>query len=181
MIWGQKLIVYTDHKILISGALGGTSDSITQWRLFLEEFGPKLEYIKGNENVVVDAINCLEYDENINPTNGNPTKGQSVKRRNYSLTKLFSWYLADEECKLAHSSEFENNIRMMTLSSDTPYAKESKGLAIIKAIFDNNSENVDEIYPLLLVRLQRRSALIELLKIILYQVKKLRKGLNVFH
>ena len=70
---------------------------------------------------------------------------------------------------------------MITLSSDVPYAKESEGQAIIKAVFDNDSENVDEIYPLLLVRLQTRSALIEILKIISHKVKKLRKGLKVFH
>ena len=132
MLWGQKLIVYTDHKNLISDALGGTSDCITRWRLLLEEFDPKLEYIKGDDNVVADAISCLEYDENINPTNSNSTKELSIKRQIYLLTKLFSWYLADKECKLAHASEFEKNVRMMTLSSDTPYAKESKEQAIIK-------------------------------------------------
>ena len=181
MLWGQKLIVYTDHKNLISDALGSTSDRITRQRLLLEEFDPKLEYIKGNENIVADVISRLEYDENINPTNGNPTEGQSVKHRNYLLTKLFSWYLTNEECELAHASEFEKNIRMIRLSSDAPYTKESEGQASIKAAFDNNSENVDEIYPLLLVRLQTHSALIKLLKIILHQVKKLRKGLTVFH
>ena len=60
--------------------------------------------------------------------------------------KLFSWYLANEECKLAHASEFEKNVRMMTLSSDAPYAKESEEQAIIKAVFTAHSE-ADEIYP----------------------------------
>eukprot|EP00804_Cyclotella_cryptica_P030162 CCRYP_009571-RA/>CCRYP_009571-RA protein AED:0.39 eAED:0.39 QI:0/-1/0/1/-1/1/1/0/162 len=32
--------VYTDHKNLIQGALGLTSDHVYQWRLLLEEFGP---------------------------------------------------------------------------------------------------------------------------------------------
>ena len=35
----------------------------------------------------------------------------------------------------------------MMLSSDTPYAKESKELAIIKAVFVAHSDNADEIYP----------------------------------
>ena len=78
MLWGQKLIVYTDHKNLISDALGGTSDRITRWRLLLEEFDPKLEYIKGDDNLVADAISRLEYDKNVNPTNSNPTKGLIV-------------------------------------------------------------------------------------------------------
>jgi hypothetical protein len=112
----------------------------------LRKFDPKLEYIKGNDNIVADAISCLEYDKNINSTNGNPTEGLSVTCQNYFLTKRFSWYLANEECKLTDASEFENNARMMTLSCDTPYAKESKEQAIIKAIFVANSENADEIY-----------------------------------
>ena len=54
--------------------------------------------------------------------------------------KLFSWYLANEECKLAHASEFEKNVRMMTLSSDAPCAKESEEQAIIKAVFTAHSD-----------------------------------------
>ena len=75
MLWGQELIVYTDHKNLISDALRGTSDCITRWRLLLEEFDPKIEYMKGDKNVVADVISRLEYDKNIDPTNSNPTKG----------------------------------------------------------------------------------------------------------
>jgi hypothetical protein len=33
VLWGQELIVYTDHKNLISDTLGGTSDCIKQWGL----------------------------------------------------------------------------------------------------------------------------------------------------
>ena len=29
------------------------------WRLILEEFGPELKYIKGENNVVADALSCL--------------------------------------------------------------------------------------------------------------------------
>ena len=52
---GKKLIVYTDHKSLSSDALGSTFDRITWWRMLLEEFDLKLEYIKGNENFVAEA------------------------------------------------------------------------------------------------------------------------------
>ena len=31
-----------------------------RWRLILEEFGPELKYIKGENNVVADALSCLE-------------------------------------------------------------------------------------------------------------------------
>ena len=60
MLWGQRLKVYTDHKNLIQDALGLTSDRVYRWRLLLEEFGPKIVYIKGIHNTVADAISCLD-------------------------------------------------------------------------------------------------------------------------
>jgi hypothetical protein len=47
MLWGQSIKVYTDHKNLIRMALGMTSDRVYQWRLLLEEYRPKIVYIKG--------------------------------------------------------------------------------------------------------------------------------------
>ena len=35
-----------------------------RWRLILEDFCPELKYIKGENNVVADAISCLEMSEN---------------------------------------------------------------------------------------------------------------------
>ena len=34
------------------------------WRLILEEFGPELKCIKGENNVVTDALSCLEMSHN---------------------------------------------------------------------------------------------------------------------
>ena len=56
MLWGQQLMVYTDHKNLIQDALGLTSDQVYHWRLLLEEYGPTIMYIKGIHNTVSDAI-----------------------------------------------------------------------------------------------------------------------------
>ena len=35
-----------------------------RWRLILEEFGPDLKYIKGENNVVADALSRLEKSPN---------------------------------------------------------------------------------------------------------------------
>ena len=35
-----------------------------RWRLILKEFVPKLKYIKGENNVVADALSGLEMDDN---------------------------------------------------------------------------------------------------------------------
>ena len=61
MLWGQKLKVYTDHKNLIQDAFKLTSDHVHQWRLLLEEFGPKIVHIKGIQNTVADAISSLDF------------------------------------------------------------------------------------------------------------------------
>ena len=36
MLWGQRIVVYTDHKNLTRDALGLTSDRVYRWRLILE-------------------------------------------------------------------------------------------------------------------------------------------------
>jgi len=68
MLWGQPVKVYTGHKNLMRDALGLTSDRVYQWRLSLEEYGPKIVYIKGIHNTVADAISRLEYDPSVNKT-----------------------------------------------------------------------------------------------------------------
>ena len=35
-----------------------------RWRLILKEFGPESKYIKGGNNVVADALSCLEKSPN---------------------------------------------------------------------------------------------------------------------
>eukprot|EP00804_Cyclotella_cryptica_P030605 CCRYP_020020-RA/>CCRYP_020020-RA protein AED:0.29 eAED:0.29 QI:0/0/0/1/0/0/3/0/158 len=57
---GMLLKVYTDHNNQIQEALGLTSDRVYRWRLLLEEFGPKIVYIKGTHNTVADAISHLD-------------------------------------------------------------------------------------------------------------------------
>ena len=35
-----------------------------RWRLILEEFGPELKYIKGENNVVANVLSCIEKSDN---------------------------------------------------------------------------------------------------------------------
>jgi hypothetical protein len=56
MLWGQSIKVFTDHKNLTRDALGLTSDRVYQWRLLLEEYTPKIIYLKVIHNTVADAI-----------------------------------------------------------------------------------------------------------------------------
>jgi hypothetical protein len=81
MLWGQRLNVYINHKNLTRDCLGSTSDRVTRWRILLEEYAPKIIYIKGIHNTVADAISRLDYDPKVNLTNeyNHATHGMSTK------------------------------------------------------------------------------------------------------
>ena len=83
MLWGQRLKVFTDHKNLVRDALGLTCDRVYRWRLILEEYGPEIIYIKGEDNRVADAMSRLEYDPEIN------VKILHMSHRGKILVKLF--------------------------------------------------------------------------------------------
>jgi hypothetical protein len=77
MVWGQQIKVFTDHANLMRDALGLTSDQVYQWRLLLEEYGPKIVYIKGVHNTMADAVLWLEYDPSVNKTAEVSIQGKS--------------------------------------------------------------------------------------------------------
>ena len=63
---GSQIVVHTDHLNLLYKKLA--SARLIRWRMILEEFGPTFEHIKGENNVVADALSRLEmkphkYDE----------------------------------------------------------------------------------------------------------------------
>ncbi len=66
MLQGQNIKVFTDHANLMRDALGVTLNQVYQWRLLLEEYGPKIVYIKGIHNTVADAALWLEFDPSVN-------------------------------------------------------------------------------------------------------------------
>ena len=61
LLWHQ-ITVYTDHKNLTYKIFN--TERVMRWRLILGEFGPELEYIKWENNVVADALSCLEMSDN---------------------------------------------------------------------------------------------------------------------
>ena len=67
MLLGFKVKVMTDHVNLTSNNLGLDSDRVLRWRLLLNEFDVEIDYIKGVENTVADAISRLDYCPKKNP------------------------------------------------------------------------------------------------------------------
>ena len=62
ILLGHQIKVYTDHKNLTYKHFN--TERVMRWRLILEEFGPELKYIKGENNVVSDALSRLEKSPN---------------------------------------------------------------------------------------------------------------------
>ena len=58
----HQITVYTDHKYLNYKHFN--IERVMFWRLIIEEFGPELKYIKGENNVVADALSCLKMSDN---------------------------------------------------------------------------------------------------------------------
>ncbi len=114
ILWGQHIKVYTDHKNLTRDALGLTSDRVYRWRLILKEYGPKIVYIKGIHNTVVDAISRLEYISPDTPSEDatmpqnwmtfskcwceyNEAHDNSTDKHNYSMNNVFANRSKEEE------------------------------------------------------------------------------------
>ena len=61
ILLGHQIEVFTDHKNLVYKHFN--TERVMRWRLILEEFGPKLTYIKGEHNIVADTLSRMELTE----------------------------------------------------------------------------------------------------------------------
>ena len=160
MLWGQKLKVFTDHKNLVKDALGLTCDRVHRWRLLLEEYNPEIEYIKGSENIVADAISRLDYDEKVKHVN--------VHLRSKALAKLFNGYVEHTHGGESYQTDYtyvNNNDVVRDFgtaranyssicrdieTSVAPLANQQQVEDSFKYLFANNNENRnmgEEIFP----------------------------------
>ena len=62
ILLGHQITVYTDHKNLTHKCFN--TERVMRWRIILKEFGHELKYIKGENNVVADALSRLEKSDN---------------------------------------------------------------------------------------------------------------------
>ncbi len=62
ILLGQDLEIHTDHKNLTCKNFN--TDRVMRWRLILEEYGPELKYVRGENNEIADALSRLDMYEN---------------------------------------------------------------------------------------------------------------------
>ena len=73
ILLGQRIVVHTDHKNLTCKNFN--TERVMRWRLVLEEYSPELRYIKGEQNIVADALSRLDLlDEKDQVTEQMSTK-----------------------------------------------------------------------------------------------------------
>jgi hypothetical protein len=117
-------------------ALGVNLDQVYQWRLLLEEYGPKIVYIKGIHNTIADTVLWLEYDPSVNQTAESFYKTKVRNKRSHQrqncMTVLKSW------CKLDIDSD---NLDSYTDKHDD-----------WNLVFAHHKEG-DKIYPLTLTEI----------------------------
>ncbi len=69
----------------------------------LEEYGPEINYIKGMQNTVADAVSRLEYDPSVNRT---AESFHMIKVRNRKGHQKHSWMTVSKYwCKLDIDSD----------------------------------------------------------------------------
>ncbi len=79
----------------------------------LEEYGPKIVYIKGIHNTVADAISRLEYDPSINQTAENYHL-KKVKRRSSKRSQRQSWMTVSKHwCNLEIDTDKSNGLNFV--------------------------------------------------------------------
>ena len=66
IVLGHKLRVYTDHKNL--ACRNFNTNQVLICILILKEYGPYIEYIKGNKKVVADALSIFPLNRNQETT-----------------------------------------------------------------------------------------------------------------
>jgi hypothetical protein len=67
ILLGQQIRVDTDHKNLTQKKIN-SNRGVMRWRLYIEEYSPDLQYIKGENNVAADALSQLDMELDPNLT-----------------------------------------------------------------------------------------------------------------
>jgi cleavage and polyadenylation specificity factor subunit 1 len=80
ILLGQQLRIWTDHKNLTYATYN--SERVMRWRLVIEEFSPKIVYIKGEKNDAADALSQLEYDQEKDIKNFDEIKIENLAMEN---------------------------------------------------------------------------------------------------
>ena len=86
ILLGHEIQIYTDHRNLEQVNSTASSQRAMQWRILLEEFCPKIVYIKGDDNTMADALSRHEIKGNPEET-GTPSHSETHHHAQMYLAK----------------------------------------------------------------------------------------------
>src|SRR5210317_352670 len=122
ILLGHKIIVYTDHENLTYKNFN--TNRVMRWRLLLEEFGPELIYLKGEKNIVADALSRLPMEEEdtneINTFetmalyNAETVKDKKVEYYPLRFKTILKHQKEDEELLKSAEANVNNNYHIKT-------------------------------------------------------------------
>ena len=97
-----------------------------RWRLILEEYGPMLEYIKGETNVVADALSRLAMvkEPNQDPTTQAESDAQSCElfaRQEFERNFPKDFPLTYEE--IAHEQQRDADLQELLRQANSGYSQ----------------------------------------------------------
>lgn len=143
-LYGRKFLIQTDHKPLVYlYSLKDPSSKLTRMRLDLEEFNFDIQYVKGKDNVIADALSRIDYDDIKNvrmyickvTTRAQSKKENVPEKENESLNtqkifpQVFECLSVEEVTKLPHlhTSKNESLIKFeIKIGKTRKYVKEYK-------------------------------------------------------
>ena len=110
ILLGHQIMVYTDNKNLtynknryLKKNIKINTERVMLWRLILEEFGPELKHIKGENKVASDGLSRLDmsdnkeilniselygYDDYDLPDSAYPIRYQNISKSQKTYAKL---------------------------------------------------------------------------------------------
>ena len=118
ILLGHEIEVHTDHKNLVYKTFN--TERVMRWRLIIEEFGPKLLYIKGENNVVADALSRLALKEEEFSLDAFAFSAKDVK--GFPLTYKYIYEAQQADAELLRTSKESTTFKTDTYThSDKEY------------------------------------------------------------
>jgi len=100
ILLGQQIIVNTDHENLTYKKFN--SYRVMRWRLFIEEYSPDLRYVKGELNIVADALSRLELNNQPKRKEADFTEKIMSQLYCYAKSKKQQKKEQEESCPLSY-------------------------------------------------------------------------------
>ena len=140
ILLGQQICVHTDHENLTYKMFN--SDRVMQWRLYIKEYSPELQYRKGESNVVADALSRLDMDEEPSLHDALITEDMCLDWFCYAKVEMTydSHPLSFQH--LEKSQNADKSLKKILLMENLPYQKHSFHGGITKELICKNAKIV---------------------------------------